>query len=117
MILVPVDPTLSSDQTFRVRLVDRVATVRLQFNERSQRWLITIANEAGAFLGCNKLVPNWPIFTNHKGLNPLPGDWFVFPMDKTASEPIGYFELGSRWGLFWADDTEVTEWKVANGLE
>lgn len=117
MILIPVDPGLSSDQTFRVRLLDRVATLRLQFNGRSSRWLLTIANESGQFLGCNKLVPNWPIFYNHRGLNPLPGDWFVFPLDKTAQLPIDYFDLGSRWGLFWASDEEVSQWKEANGLE
>ena len=117
MILIPVSPELSADQTFRVRLVDRVATVRLQFNGRSSRWLLTITNDAGASLGCNKLVPNWPIFFNHQGLNPLPGDWFVFPLDKTATLPIGYADLGSRWGLFWATDSEVAQWKEANGLE
>lgn len=120
---LPFNPQLSARQQLRFVTTDGTPTVlTLSFNERSEFWYTDIEKTLSdgtkqSYTGV-KLVPNWPLLWEHKGVFPFPGDFLVLPTSAAASsQPIGYFDLGTNWVLCWLLDSEVDAWRSANGLQ
>ena len=118
MILVPFDPALSADQELRIMLGDELAVLRLTWNVSSSFWYLNVGNaDNSKELTSMKVVPNWPLFSVAPAAAPLSGNFVVLRLDEQAVSPVGYYDLGTHWGLYWMDDAEVLAWRKTYGLE
>lgn len=116
MILIPVDPTKSADQSFRVQLGNQITEIRLTWNSRSERWAMTISGAFGTLSGLH-LVPDWPILRDREAATSFEGDFIVRALTAAVGDRIGYEELGTVWGLCWMTPDEKAAWEVYYGLE
>jgi hypothetical protein len=118
MLRIPFDPKKSADQSLRVLIPElQVMSLRLVWNIRAEGWNVMVADTEGASLGYLRLVPNFPLLYEHKGLSPIVGDLIALPLTEGTGRPLtDYDALGESWGLFWLSPEDVKAWERANGL-
>lgn len=117
MIVVPFDPTVAADQELRITLAEQPVVLRLYWNTVSEFWFLNATGaENGKQLSSCKCVPPLPLFFTHRALAPIDGDFMLIRRDENAVEPIGYYDLGTRWALVYLTAAEVADWRVSNDL-
>ena len=66
MIEIPIQPSISADQTMRIELAGVMANIRFYYNTRSRHWMLDVANDMGKGMQGIKLVTNYPLFTQYR---------------------------------------------------
>lgn len=116
MIEIPIQPSISADQTMRIELAGVMVNIRFYYNTRSRHWMLDVANDMGKGMQGIKLVTNYPLFTQYAAQNPFVGDLLLLAKDETAPKEPSYDDLGSRWGLFYLNANELAQWRLFYGL-
>jgi len=111
MKIIPFDPTLSSYQTFSVNLGDFVASFRLLWNERDGSWYMDVDSDIGKNSSV-RLVPDSPLLGRFNRLG-YEGDFRCLKTDASATNSLGYDQLGSAYSLVWGT---ATEWESYDGV-
>lgn len=104
-LLIPFDPRKSSDQKFKVDLGGAVVSIRIIWNTREKAWFMDVEG-SGTPARSVKLVPNSPLLHRIVDLG-VEGNFYVLRTDVNAQEPIGFFELGKTWGIYWLSWSEL----------
>jgi hypothetical protein len=107
---------ISSDFIQEVDLNGQLVFLRIVWNGRVEAFFIRITDQNENPLNGVKIVPNWPLFQNHKGFLDFDGDLVVARTDDEAVDIITYDNFGNGWGLFYLTPEEYEEWKDVNGF-
>ena len=104
-LLIPFDPLKSSNQRFKVNLGGALVSLRIMWNTRDQAWYMD-AEGTGTPANSVKIVPDSPLLHRIVDLG-VEGNFYVLRTDVNAALPIGYFDLGKTWGLYWLNWSEL----------
>lgn len=118
MMLIPIDPSISADQTFDVLIPEEIVlNLRILWNSRAEAWYLTVVGPDGTELDSLRMVPNFPLMHSHEASSPLTGDLLVLPLgNEVSDDSLDWDALGKSWGLFYLSEDEVTTWRTAYGL-
>jgi hypothetical protein len=110
--------TNSSNFLQETILGQRVMTIIITWNSRSEAWYLSLKDEDTANeLDGIKLVPNWLLIRQyHSQLPNFEGDLIIIKTDNDVEERITYNNLGNGWDLFYVTQDEAEQWEDFYGL-
>ena len=117
MIEIPIQPSISADQTMRIELGSKMVNMLFYYNTRNKHWALTLTDDAGKGMEAVKLVPNYPLLKQYQAQKPFAGDILLLPKDETAPKEPVYNDIGARWGVFYLTASELAEWRRHYGVE
>lgn len=117
MIQIQVFQNISANFNQEIDLDGQIVQINIAYNSRNNFFHINefIDQDENIITGV-KIVPEWLLFDNYKGLVDFEGDLIVLKQDEDAGNDITYDNFGNGWDLFYLTPDEVETWKQANGL-
>ena len=92
----------------RTALEGTTYVLRIDWNQREQRWYLRISDEDGNVLaGDVKVVANWPLLRRHRDERLPPGSIMAIDQSGKGEDP-GLTELGERVLLLYFDAEELS---------
>lgn len=100
-IIIQLIPTSQDvpDYTLRTRLEGSDYNLRFMWNQREERWYMTISTDAGELLAAGvKIIPNWPLLRYYQWDRRLPqGTLMAMDLTNDGSPPgLSDFAIDKR---------------------
>jgi hypothetical protein len=112
MAILTIPTTAEPFQRMTVRLDGRDYVLELRYNQREERWYLSVADDEGApILSGLKLQANWPLFWRHRYDVRVPPGEIMAAATGTDRSPPTLTELGEgkRCELTYYDRAELVE--------
>jgi hypothetical protein len=91
--------------SFKIQLEKTTYQITLTFNDRMNKWTMTLANNIGEpFVSPVPLAVNWDLFGRFAYSGMPPGKFYAFSTDGTFVDPAR-FDLGGRVKLLYREST------------
>lgn len=115
---IPTFQTVASNFTQELILGDRLMSLALTWNSRSEVWYMTLEDiDSGHIARGIKVIPNWALVKQYRAYLPnFEGDIMAVAATEKVSERVTYDNLNVEYKLNYLTETEVETWENENGL-
>lgn len=116
MIQIPTFQTTSADFNQEIELGGQLVQLRIVYNIRVGFFFLDFTDQNGNVLYQIKMVPTWPLLSQHRGFIDFDGDILILKTDAEAGDNVSYDNFGNGWDLFYLSPDELSDWRDENGL-